>query len=104
LRSTALLQKTTEQWLEIFDRLNVPAMPYNTLERLPDDPHIRDVGLFQKVQHPTEGAIWNIGLPNTLRNGTPADYSPPPQLGADTVAVLREYGLDESAIAAVTQS
>ncbi|UHL63357.1 CoA transferase [Paralcaligenes sp. KSB-10] len=104
LRSTALLEKTTQEWLGIFDELSVPAMPYNTLESLPDDPHIRDVGLFQPIRHPTEGDIWNIGLPNTLRNGASAEYSPPPALGADTQAVLKEFGIDADEIAALISS
>jgi len=52
-----LKQKTTTEWVEIFDRLDVPAMPYHTLETLMQDPHLHDVGFFRKFDHPTEGRM-----------------------------------------------
>ena len=32
LRADALKTRTTAAWIEIFDRLDVPAMPYHTFE------------------------------------------------------------------------
>ncbi len=55
LREAALATKTTAEWVKILNDADVPAMAYNTLEQLFEDPHIRDVGLLREVQHPTEG-------------------------------------------------
>ena len=92
LRSAALAQKTTAEWVEILEREDVPAMPYHTLESLVDDPHLKDVGLLRTVQHPTEGDIYEITPPNTLSCGSRTDYRPAPKIGQDTDDVLRELG------------
>ncbi|HEY4249978.1 MAG TPA: CoA transferase [Roseomonas sp.] len=101
LRAAALAERTTAEWLAIFERLDVPAMPYNTIEGLLDDPHLRQVGMVQETEHPSEGAIWSIGAPNRFSGGNAAATGPAPLLGQDGAAVLREAGLDEAAIAAL---
>ena len=98
IRGEALKGKTTAEWLEIFDKCDVPAMPYHTLDSLLEDPHLHDVGLFTKVEHPTEGAIVNISLPNKLSRGARSDFRPAPKIGQDSVDVLREAGLSDEAI------
>ena len=55
IRAEALRQKSTAEWLEIFERLDVPAMPYHTLDTLLDDPHLADVGFFQITGAPDRG-------------------------------------------------
>lgn len=92
LRSTALRARDTADWMAVFDRLSIPAMPYHTFESLLDDPHLADVGLFTEVEHPTEGRIRNIGLANRLSGGSRDDYVPPPKLGQDSIDVLEEAG------------
>ena len=98
IRGEALKQKTTAEWLEIFDKCDVPAMPYHTLDSLMEDPHLKDVGLFEKVEHPTEGAIFNINLPNKLSRGARSDFRPAPKIGQDSVEVLREAGVSAETI------
>jgi crotonobetainyl-CoA:carnitine CoA-transferase CaiB-like acyl-CoA transferase len=98
LRSAALAEKTTEEWLAIFKRLDVPAMKYNTLEDLFDDPHLRDVGLLKRIEHPTEGTVWDIQPPNRLSCGTRTDYSPAPSVGQHTEDILQEAGFSEDQI------
>ena len=98
IRAEALKQKTTAEWLEIFDKCDVPAMPYHTLDSLLEDPHLADIGFFQKVDHPTEGTIINMDLPNKLSRGVRGDFSPAPKIGQHSVEVLREAGLSEDAI------
>ena len=98
LRASALRAKTTAEWLEILDRLDVPAMPYHTFETLLDDPHLADVGLIETVEHPTEGRIRNLGVPNRWSDATRADYRPPPKIGQHSVEILAEAGYDDARI------
>ena len=42
-----LLQKTTEEWVEIFAEIDVPAARYNTIDGLLDDPHLNRCRLLR---------------------------------------------------------
>jgi len=101
LRAAALASRSTAEWLAIFDRLDVPAMPYNSVPALLQDPHLRAVGMVREETHPTEGAVYAIGAPNRLSGGEAGPAAPAPRLGADGAAVLRESGMSEADIAAL---
>jgi crotonobetainyl-CoA:carnitine CoA-transferase CaiB-like acyl-CoA transferase len=92
VRIDALKDKTTAEWLEIFDRGDVPAMPYHTLDSLLEDPHLRDAGFFEFKDHPTEGRIRNMRLPNRWSSGARRDWNPAPKPGQQSVEILREAG------------
>jgi crotonobetainyl-CoA:carnitine CoA-transferase CaiB-like acyl-CoA transferase len=98
IRGEALKEKTTAEWLDIFDKCDVPAMPYHTLDSLLEDPHLKETGFYQKVEHPTEGTVINMALPNKLSRGARSDFSPAPKIGQHSVEILREAGLTEETI------
>jgi hypothetical protein len=58
-----LKHRTTEEWLEAFDKADIPAMPVRTLEELFDDPHLKATGFFTAREHPTEGPITTVASP-----------------------------------------
>lgn len=93
VRATALTGRPTAEWLEVFERLDVPAMPYNTIEGLLTDPHLRATRMVTEEEHPTEGPTYSIGAPNTLSGGMTPPLPPAPRLGADGRAVLAEAGI-----------
>jgi crotonobetainyl-CoA:carnitine CoA-transferase CaiB-like acyl-CoA transferase len=101
IRAEGLLQKTTAEWMEIFDRLDVPAMPYHTLDSLMEDPHLTEIGFFQLRDHPTEGKIRNMRLPNKTSFSPREQWQGAPKLGQHSVEVLQEAGLSEGEIAAL---
>ena len=100
-RAEGLKHKTNAEWIEIFDREDVPAMQYHTLESLMEDPHLKDVGFFRKFDHPTEGRMIDMALPNKSTAGSRTDFTPAPKVGQHTVEVLREAGYDDAAIDAM---
>ena len=104
IRNEGLKQKTTSEWLELFDALDIPALPYHTLDSLMEDPHLQDVGFFQKIEHPTEGRIVNMALPNKTSFGDRKDFRAAPKIGQHSIEILREIGYDDSAIAAMLGS
>jgi crotonobetainyl-CoA:carnitine CoA-transferase CaiB-like acyl-CoA transferase len=101
LRAEALAQKTTAEWARILNDADIPAMPYNTLEALVEDPHLKDVGFLRTVEHPTEGKIYDIKPPNELSCGTREDYLPAPKIGQQSREVLREIGYSDDAISSM---
>jgi crotonobetainyl-CoA:carnitine CoA-transferase CaiB-like acyl-CoA transferase len=104
IRAEGLKQKTTAEWIEIFDRTDVPAMPFQTLDDLMQDPHLADIGFLQRIDHPTEGKIWNMTLPNRISGGARRDFRPAPKIGQHSVEILSEIGYRDADIDAMIAS
>lgn len=104
IRAEGLRQKTTAEWIEIFERTDVPAMPFQTLDDLLDDPHLNDIGFFRLIDHPTEGKLWNMALPNRISGGARRDFAPAPKIGQHSVEILRESGYSDNEINALLES
>lgn len=98
VRNEGLMQKTTAEWVDILNDLDVPAMPYNTLEALLEDPHLEDVGLFEEIDHPVEGKIRNVRLPTKTTAGWDETVRPAPLVGQDSAEVLSDLGFEEGTI------
>ncbi|MEO1041801.1 MAG: CoA transferase [Pseudomonadota bacterium] len=80
--------KTTDEWLDILDRSNIPAMRYNPIDNVPDDPHLASVNFFEEREHPEAGLYRSIKHPVSFSR-TPADIrNDARQIGADTEEVL----------------
>ncbi|NQY14537.1 MAG: CoA transferase [Henriciella sp.] len=87
------LLKTTDEWLELLDEANIPAMRYNRMEDVLTDPHLAAVDFFQVREHPDAGDYRAMRHPVQF-SATPADIAlDPPTLGADTEMVLASLGL-----------
>ncbi len=82
----------------------MPAAPYHTLESLVSDPHLEDSGFFQRIEHPTEGAIWELQPANRMYSGMRQDGLPAPRMGQHTREVLAEAGLSAQEIASLIHS
>ncbi|KAF1686723.1 CoA transferase [Pseudoxanthomonas broegbernensis] len=97
-------ERTTAQWLELLERIDVPAMPMHDLAGVLADPHLAATGFFQEIEHPSEGRL-RATAPPVRWSDTPApDVRPAPRQGADGIEVLREAGLAEEAIGALLAS
>lgn len=61
--AACLTEKTTAEWLRLLDPLQIPCSRVNTIDDLLQDPHLKAVGLFETVDHPSEGTILNVRPP-----------------------------------------
>ena len=86
----ALSTDTTAAWFERFRAAAIPAAPYNSVDDLFVDEHFGAVGLFEEVDHPTEGRLLQVVTPITIDGERVGNDSPAPALGADTETVLDE--------------
>ena len=89
--------RSTTDWLEACERLDIPAAPMRRLTDLKSDPHLAQTGFFKTIDDPAMGELVMPAAPLRF-NGEKATYTLPPRLGQHTVEVLTQAGLTESEI------
>jgi crotonobetainyl-CoA:carnitine CoA-transferase CaiB-like acyl-CoA transferase len=80
--------KTRSQWFQELKALEIPCMPVNGIDELFDNEHLRAVGTFRTVDHPTEGRLKSVEFPVRFSGVDDAPDRPAPSLGQDTRDVL----------------
>lgn len=80
---------------------DVPCAPINRLPELQDDPHLKAVGFFKAVEHPSEGPLTATDIPVRFSDSPGEFRRHAPRLGENSREILREAGLTEEEIAAM---
>ena len=58
-----VVEFSTERWLSMLAEADIPHSRVNTLEDLFEDPHLKQTGFFQQMEHPTEGTVVVPSIP-----------------------------------------
>jgi crotonobetainyl-CoA:carnitine CoA-transferase CaiB-like acyl-CoA transferase len=90
--------RTTAEWEALFLQIDVPHASFAKLTEVAEQPHLKAVGLFPVVDHPTEGKLRQARPPARF-SASPAEVRRlAPRLGEHTRDVLREAGFADSEI------
>ena len=81
-------ERTTQQWLELFRSLDIPAAPLRTPDELMSNSHLNAVGFFETVDSP-HGPVRFPGIPTWFSRTPGRVANAAPMLGADTQSVLK---------------
>jgi len=93
-----LRRDTAEAWIAKLWAGGVPAGPINSVDRLLQDPHLLERGLFVDVEHPRVGRLRTVGVVPKFELTQGSVKSAAPLLGQHTREVLKEVGYDDEEI------
>lgn len=61
--AACLVSRPSAEWLAILAAADIPCSPVNQIDDLVEDPHLRAVGFFEPVDHPSEGPMLAMRSP-----------------------------------------
>ena len=104
LVATTLASKTADEWLGLLTRADIPVIRMHTPESILEDPHMAAVGFFIDEDHPSEGRLRGLGIPQKWSDSSPELRYHAPRLGEHSAQVLSEFGLDPGEIDILVRS
>ncbi len=99
-----LTQKTSEAWLEILKRAEIPCGPVNTLSDVREDEQLRVTDFFRAQTHPTEGELEALDTAFRLDRKRLPVREHQPRLGEHGPEILSQLGYLEPDIEEILES
>ncbi|UFS64214.1 CoA transferase [Paracoccus denitrificans] len=88
---------TTEEAVAALAGAGLPAAPIWDIAQAASNEHALTRGLVSRLPHPVLGLAPTIGQPVRFDGEKPVAETSAPRLGGDRAAILREFGLEETA-------
>ncbi len=104
LVAAAMPSRTTAQWVAELLAADILFGEVFSPEQLIEDPHLAALGMFQEVDHPTEGRIRLIGIPVQSSVAVTQFSRLPPMLGQHSREILLGCGVSGSDVDALVGS
>lgn len=82
------VQKTTQEWLEIFEGSGMPYAAVNDVQGTLNHEHTKARNMVVEMEHPGVGPIKMVNTPVKFSESKPSIRTPPPLLGQHTDEVL----------------
>ena len=101
---TVSMQKTTQEWLEIFEGSGMPYAAINDIQATLNHAHTKARNMVIEVDHPECGTIKMVNTPVKYSEHQPVVRSAPPVLGQHTDEVLSDHlGLSAAEVDALRE-
>lgn len=101
--NTAIGERTSafglDELVKRLEQAGVPHSPVQTVDRVVEDEQVKAIGMITSMSHPRVPELQVLNLPMIFDGAYPELRTAPPDLGADTGAVLAELGYDDAAVA-----
>ncbi len=95
---------STAYWTERLEEEGLLNAPVHSLEQTLADKQTYVNGMIVEAEHPTVGTVKMLNAPIRLSSTPPSIRRIAPRLGEHNAEVLKEHGLDDAAIAQLTEA
>ena len=95
LLDEAFITKTLDEWKPILDAAGLIWSPLQSFAQAYEDPQMHAAGVFVDMPKDDGTSYKNIASPIRFSDDNTDPKGPLPEIGADTVAILQELGMDK---------